>query len=38
MKIALIGAGSLFFEGVILEIAQTPELKGANLALYDIDE
>jgi len=37
MKIAYIGAGSLFFESVNIEIAQTPELRGATLALYDID-
>lgn len=36
MKIALIGGGSHFFEGVIIEIAQTPELHGASIALYDI--
>lgn len=37
MKIALIGAGSHFFESVLLEIAQTPELVGSELSLYDID-
>lgn len=36
MKIALIGGGSHFFEGVIIEIAQTSELHGATIALYDI--
>ncbi len=38
MKIALLGAGSLFFEGVIIEIARTPELHGAEIVLYDIDK
>lgn len=37
MKITLLGAGSLFFEGVIIEIARTPELHGAQLMLHDID-
>jgi len=37
MKIALIGGGSHFFEGVVIEIAQTPELHGATIALYDIN-
>lgn len=37
MKIVLLGAGSLFFEGVILEISRTPELHGADLVLHDID-
>lgn len=36
MKIAYIGAGSHFFELVSIEIAQTPELRGATIALYDI--
>ncbi len=36
MKIAYIGAGSLFFESVNIEIAQTPELRGATIALYDL--
>lgn len=36
MKIAYIGAGSHFFELVSIEIAQTPELNGATIALYDI--
>lgn len=35
MKIAFIGGGSHFFEGVVIEIAQTPELHGATIALYD---
>jgi len=35
MKIAYIGGGSHFFELVDLEIAQTPELRGASIALYD---
>ncbi len=38
MKIVLLGAGSLFFEAVIIEIARTPELYGADVVLYDIDE
>ena len=38
MKIALLGAGSLFFEAVIIEIARTPELYGADVVLYDIDD
>lgn len=38
MKISLLGAGSLFFEGVIQEIARTPELHGAEISLHDIDE
>jgi alpha-galactosidase len=37
MKIALIGAGSHFFESVFLELGQTPELHGAEVVLYDID-
>lgn len=37
MKIVYIGAGSHFFEGVTFEIAQTPELHGAELWLYDPD-
>jgi len=37
MKIVFIGAGSHFFESVLLEIAQTPELHGSKLFLYDID-
>ena len=37
MKIALIGAGSHFFESVFLELGQTPELHGAEIFLYDID-
>jgi len=37
MKLALLGAGSLFFEFVILEIAQTPELIGSEVVLFDID-
>lgn len=36
MKIAFIGGGSHFFEGVVIEIAQTPELRGATIALYDV--
>jgi alpha-galactosidase len=36
MKIALIGGGSHFFEGVIIELCMTPELHGATVALYDI--
>lgn len=38
MKIVLLGAGSLFFESVFLEIARTPELHGADVMLHDIDE
>ena len=37
MKIALIGAGSHFFESVVLELAQTKELHGAEIVLFDID-
>jgi len=37
MKIAYIGAGSIFFETVSSEIAQIPELNGALIALYDIN-
>jgi len=37
MKIAFIGAGSHFFESVLLEIAQTPELNGSEIALHDPD-
>ena len=36
MKIAYIGAGSHFFELVSIEIAQTPELRGATIAMYDV--
>jgi alpha-galactosidase/6-phospho-beta-glucosidase family protein len=38
MKIAYIGAGSHFFESVSLELSQTPELCGATIALFDIDQ
>lgn len=38
MKITLLGGGSLFFGGVITEIAMTPELAGGKIVLYDIDE
>ena len=37
MKIALLGAGSHFFESVFLELGQTPELHGAEVVLFDID-
>lgn len=37
MKIAYIGGGSHFFESVCIEIARTPELNGASVALFDID-
>lgn len=37
-KIALLGGGSLYFEYVIAEIACTPELAGARIVLYDINE
>ena len=37
LKIALLGGGSLYFEGVLGEIAVTPELDGAELVLFDID-
>jgi alpha-galactosidase len=36
MKIAFIGGGSAFFEGVGIEIARTPELNGADIMVYDI--
>ena len=36
MKIAYIGAGSHFFELVSIEIAQTKELQGSTICLYDI--
>jgi alpha-galactosidase len=36
MKIAFIGGGSAFFEGVAIEIARTPELHGADIMVYDI--
>jgi len=36
MKIAYVGGGSHFFELVNIEIAQTPELHGASIAVYDI--
>lgn len=38
MKIVLLGAGSHFFESVLLEICQTESLHGSDLFLYDIDE
>lgn len=37
MKIAFIGAGSLFFESVAVEIAAAPELHDATIALFDPD-
>ncbi len=37
MKIAMLGAGSHFFESVFLEISQTPELKGSEVVLFDVD-
>lgn len=36
MKITYIGAGSHFFELVSIEIAQTEELHGSTICLYDI--
>ena len=37
-KITLLGAGSLYFETVIAEIAQMKELAGCSVAMYDIDK
>lgn len=37
MKIAFIGGGSHFFELVSIELAQTPELHGSEIFLYDPD-
>ena len=37
LKIVLIGAGSLYFEHVMSEIAITPELEGSKFMMYDID-
>jgi len=37
MKIAYIGAGSLFFESVTAEIARSPELHHTSISLYDLD-
>lgn len=37
MKIAYIGGGSHFFELVSMELAQTPELRGSTVTLFDID-
>jgi len=37
VKVVLLGAGSLYFEYVIAEIACTPELANAQITLYDIN-
>lgn len=37
MKITFIGAGSLFFESVSVEIASSPELHDATISLFDPD-
>jgi len=37
MKIVFVGAGSLFFEGVAVEIAAAPELHDATISLFDPD-
>ncbi len=36
LKIVCLGAGSVYFESVIGELALTPELAGAEVMLYDI--
>ena len=37
LKIVLLGAGSLFFESVLGELATTPELGASSVVLYDVD-
>ena len=37
MKIACIGAGGNYFARPLTDFAKTPELKGCDIALYDID-
>ncbi|MCX6969984.1 MAG: hypothetical protein NTV93_07495 [Verrucomicrobia bacterium] len=37
MKIVFLGAGSHFFESVLLEISQTETLHGSEICLYDIN-
>jgi len=36
-KIVLLGGGSGYFEGVVGELAATPELAGSRVVMYDID-
>lgn len=38
LKVALLGGGSLYFEGAMIEIAKTPELAGSEIVLFDPDE
>lgn len=38
MKITFLGAGSHFFESVLLEISQTETLHGSEICLYDINQ
>lgn len=38
MKIACLGAGGLYFQRVFGDIAVCPDLRGSDMALYDIDE
>jgi len=37
LKIVLLGSGSLYFTRVLPDLFTTPDLQGAELALYDID-
>jgi len=37
-KVVLLGAGSVYFEWVIAELATTPELAGCSVVMYDIDK
>ena len=39
MKIAILGAGSLFWSSTIIhDLCSTPEMKGSTISLVDIDE